>query len=98
MVVFGQGDDVPVGGDLEAAAPRDLDVRTVELGDVLPEAVVDGHVELVAVGVADEDVALVGDVDAVGEAGNLLVPNAANKTTLFIDDNNAVALLKGKEY
>lgn len=92
MVVLGQGDDVALGGDLEAAAPGHLDVRALELGHQAAVAVEDGHVELVAVRVAHQDVAGVGDVDAVGEAGDAVVPDPAQQVPVLADDHHVVAL------
>jgi len=100
MVVFGQRDDVSFGGDFEAAATRDFDVRTLELrgrdgvggggGDPGRGLVVDGDVELVAVRVSDEDVASVGDVNAVGEAGDVIGADLAQQLAVLVDNYNVV--------
>ncbi len=92
IVVLGQGDDVPFGGDFEAAAPGHLDLRALILRDQLTPAIVDRDMELVAMRVADEDVARVRDVDAVGEGGDWLAPDLAHEPPLFIDYNDTVGL------
>ena len=92
MVVFGQSHDVPLRGDLESAAAGDLDVRALELWDERPLAVEHGHVELVAVRVPNEHVALVADVDAVGKAGDGLGADPAQEVTVLGEDDDRVAL------
>ena len=72
MIILGQGDDVTLGGDLEPAAPADFDVRAFELGEQGAVALEDGHVEAVAVRVADQDVPRVRNVDPVGKIGDVL--------------------------
>ena len=47
VVVLGEGDDVPFGGDLESTAPRYLDLGAVEVRDELAVAVEYGDVKLV---------------------------------------------------
>jgi hypothetical protein len=46
MIVLSQGDDVPLGGDLESAASGDFDLRAVKVGHELAGTVKDCHVEL----------------------------------------------------
>lgn len=48
--------------------------------------------ELVAVRVADEHVAGVRHVDAVGEVGHVLAADAAQEPALVVEHNDAVAL------
>ena len=100
MVVLGQSDNVTLGSDLEAAATGHFDVRTFELrgrwnqgllattghGHGGSGVVVDGHVELVSVRVANQDVASVGDVNTVGKAGHVIAADFAQKLSVFIDN------------
>ena len=46
MIVLGEGDDVTLGSDLEPAAARDFDLRTMKVRNELARPVEDGHVEL----------------------------------------------------
>ena len=90
MVVLGEGDDIALGGDFEAAAARHLHTRALELTHVGALVVKDGDVELVAVRVPDQDVPVVRDVDAVGEASDLLVPDATTEHAVFANHHHAV--------
>ena len=61
---------------------RDLNLRLAEYG----------YVELVSVRVPDEDVALVRDVDAVGEGRDGLAADAAKELAFLTHHHDAVAL------
>lgn len=92
MVVLGQGDHVALAGDLQAAAARHLHVGAFELADERPVALEHRHVEAVAMGIADEDVAGVADVDSVGEIGDSLAADSAQKRPVVAEHHDAVAL------
>ena len=92
MVVFGQSHDVPFGGDLESATARDFDVGTLELRGVVGVLVVDADVELVPVRVSDQNVTGVGNVDAVGKAGHVVVANFAQQLALLAHHDDVVVL------
>ena len=94
MIVFCQGHDVPLGGYLEAAAPGHLDLRALELGHEIAPAIVDGHVKLIAVRVADQDVSFVRDVDAVGERRHGLGSNLPDVPALLVKNDHAVSLIE----
>lgn len=91
MVVFGESDHIALAGDLKATATRDLDIRALELGDEVAFGREYGHVEAVAVRVADEHVALVRDVDAVREVGDVLAADSAHEAAVFVEHDDAVA-------
>lgn len=76
VVVLGQGDDVALRGDLEAAAPAHLHVGTLKLADHGAITLKHGNVEAVAVAVPDQHVPGIADVYAVGEVGDILAANA----------------------
>ena len=96
VVVLGEGDHVAVAGDLEAAASAHLHRRTLELADHVAGAREHGHVEAVAVAVADQHVALVAHVDAVRKVGHVLAADLAQKRALLAEHAHAVALHKYK--
>ena len=83
MIILGQSDDVTLGGDFEAAAAADFDVGTLELGQQGAVALKHGHVEPVAVRIADEHVTRVRNVDAVWEVGDVFASDAPQKLTLL---------------
>ena len=83
MIILGQSDDVTLGGDFEAAAAADFDVGTLELGQQGAVALKHGHVEPVAVRIADEHVTRVRNVDAVREVGDVFASDAPQKLTLL---------------
>ena len=72
MIILSQRDDVALGSDFKAATAADFDVRAFELGEQGAVALEDGHVEAVAVRVADQDVPRVRNVDPVGKIGDVL--------------------------
>lgn len=69
-----------------------LDIRTLELG--LQDAVAREarHMEAIAVRIADENVASIGNIDAVREAGDLLVTNAMHERAVLAENGHVVAL------
>ena len=83
MIILGQGDDVTLGGDLQAAATADLDIWTFEFGEQRAVALEDGDVEPIAVRIADQNVAGVRNVDPVREVGDILAANAPQKLPLL---------------
>ena len=95
MVVLGQRHDEALAGDLQSAASGDLDGGAVEVLHLGAAGVEHGDVELVAVAVTHEDVARVGDVDAVGEGRDALVADLLDVAALVVDDAHAVALEVG---
>ena len=92
VVVLGERDDEALAGDLEAAAARHLHIGTLELAEHGAVAREHGHVEAIAVAVADEHVAVVAHVDAVGEVGDVLAANAAQEVAVLVEDDHTVAL------
>ena len=95
VVILGEGDDEPLGRDLEAAAAAHLDVRALELSGELALATEDGHVKAVSVAVTHQDVACVAHVDAVGVVGDCVAANAAQELTVFVEGNHAMTLKQG---
>ena len=92
VVVLGERDNVALGGDLEPAAATHLHVGTLKLTDERAVPLEYGHVKTVAVGVTDQHVASIADVDAVGEVGDVLAANAAHEHSLLVEHNYAVTL------
>lgn len=97
VIVLRQGDHVAFGGDLESAAARHLDVRAFELGDERSGPGEYGHVETVAVRVADEHVPGIRDVDPVREVGYGLASDAAHVLAFFVEHHYAVTLFDRKK-
>ena len=83
MIILSQSDHVTLRGDLKAAAAADFDVGTFEFGQQRAISLEHGHVEAVAVRVADEHVAGVGNIDTVGKVGDVLASDAPKKLTLL---------------
>ena len=94
MVILGQRDHVTFWRDLEAAAPTDFDVRTFKLADERAFSLEHGHMEAVAMAVADQHVAGVADVDAVREVGDVLASDATQKLAVLIENYDTVSLWK----
>ena len=92
MIILSQGDDVTFGGDFEAAAATDFDVGALEFGEERAVALEHGHVETVAVGIPDQHVSSVGDVDAVREIGDVLATDASQKLTVLEGDGGKLEL------
>lgn len=92
MIVLGQGDDVSVSSDFQTATARHLDTGTGELGHKMTLIVENGHVELISVRVAHQNVALVGNVDSVGKWGQTDIADGAQKMTIAIQDHHLVTL------
>ncbi len=67
-------------------------MRAVELRLESAVAGVRGHVELVAVGVTNEDVAFVTDIDPIWKARDGLVANVTQKHPILGQHGHAVAL------
>ena len=71
---------------------EDLDVRALEFGEEGAGAREHGHVEAVAVRVADEDVAGVRHVDAVRKVGHRFAADAPQKVARLVEHHHTVAL------
>jgi len=80
VVVFGKGDDETLGSNLQATAAGNLNMRALKLSVAERRVLVflvllmsvDGDVELVPVGVTNQDVAGVRNVNSVRETSHLL--------------------------
>lgn len=95
VVVLGQGHDVALRGDLEAAAAGHLDVRAFKLREERARAGKDGHVEAVPVRVRHEHVPRVRQVHAVGEVGDRLAADPAHVLPFLVEHHHAMALPNG---
>lgn len=69
-----------------------LDIWALKLGNENPIAREDGDMEAVAVRVANDDVAGVRYVDAVGKVGASLVADAAHEHPLLVKHHHVVSL------
>lgn len=69
-----------------------LNMGALELGLKSAFARITGHMEAIAVRIADEYIASVGYVNAIGEAGNLLVANAIEECAVLLKDGHAMPL------
>ena len=92
MVVLRQSDDVSFGGDLEAAASAHLDVWALKLSDQRAVSLEHGHVESVAMTVADQHVTGIADVYAVWVVGDVLAADATDKLTVIVKNHHTVTL------
>lgn len=59
---------------------------------MVPVAIEDSNVEAVAVGVANKHIACVGDVDAIGEVGDVLAADASQEHSGLAEHHYAMAL------
>jgi len=69
-----------------------LDVGALKLSDERAVALEDGDVEAVAVTVANQDVAGVADVNAVGVVGDVLTADTVQELTVLTKHHHAVTL------
>ena len=51
-----------------------------------------GHVETIAMWITNENIASIRNINAIGEASDLLIANAILKGAIFLEDNDAVSL------
>jgi len=77
VVIFSKGDDETLGSNLQATAAGNLNMRALKLSVAERRVLVvlmsvDGDVELVPVGVTNQDVAGVRNVNSVRETSHLL--------------------------
>ncbi len=92
MVVFGQSNDPTARSDFESAATRHFNFGRGKLRQqrhVRPE---NGHVELISMRVADEDIAGVRNFDAVRVRRHRLVANRLEDVAAIVDHDHAVSL------
>ena len=92
MIILSQSNDISLWGDLQAAAPADLHVRTLKLSDERPVALENGNMETVAMAIAHQHVSRVADVDSVREVGDVLASNAPHELPILIEHHNTMTL------
>lgn len=92
LVVLRKGDDVSLGRNLQPTATTDLHVRTFKLSDQMAVSLEHGHVEPVAMAVADQNVTGVAYVNSVRIVGDVLAPDAVKKLTFFVENDDTVTL------
>jgi len=73
-----------------------LDVGALKLSDERAVALEDGDVEAVAVTVANQDVAGVADVNAVGVVGDVLTADTMQELTVLTKHHHAVTLTESR--
>lgn len=92
VVVLSQGHHVALRRDLQAAATRHLNVRAFKLADERAIALEYRHMETVAMGVSDQHISGVANINPVGEVGDIFTADASHELPIFIEDYHTVAL------
>jgi hypothetical protein len=93
VVVLGQCHDVTLGGDLQTAAPRHLNVGTFKLRNETSITRKNCHMETIAMRVPDENIASVRNVDTVRKVGYTFATNSSQEMT-FVAKNHHIVTLK----
>lgn len=98
LVVLGQGHDISLRRDLQPTAATHLDVRTLKLTDQRAVTLEHSDVEPIAVAVADQHVAGVTDVDAVGIVSDVLTADAVKELAVLTEHHYTVTLSHTARY
>jgi len=91
VVILGEGDDKATVGELEAATARHLNRWTDEVCGKGAVSAENGDVELVAVGVSDEDVAIRRNINSVWEVGVIGASDFLEEISAIVHDDNLMA-------
>ena len=92
VVVFSQRDNVALRCDFKATTTADFHIGTLKLANKWAIFLKDSHMETVAMAVTNEDVAFIAYVNTIGEVGDVLTANTAQKLPFITEHNNTMAL------
>jgi len=92
LIVLSKSDNVALWCNFQPTASTDLDIWTLKFANQWAIALKHSNVETIAVGIANENVSRITDVNTIWIVRNVLTTNAVQELSIFVENNNAVTL------